>query len=74
MKQNCCPVCKITGLLVVVGALNWGLIGFFDLNAVAHFLGEATMATRVVYGVIGVAGLIKLVSCFKTCPCSKKPE
>jgi len=42
-------------LLVVVGGLNWGLIGFFDYDLVAYFFGDMTTITRVFYGAFGVA-------------------
>lgn len=74
MKKNtcCCPVCKVAGLLVVLGAVNWGLIGALNRNAVSALLGSGTKAERIVYIVIGVAGLMKFASCFVTCPCAKK--
>ena len=73
MKQGggCCVVCKIIGLLVIIGALNWGLVGIFQMNLVSKLLGDMTMPSRVVYGLVGVAGLLKLISCFKPCPCCK---
>lgn len=42
--------------LIVVGALNWGLWGFFQYNLVQDLFGESFLA-RVIYGVIGIAGL-----------------
>lgn len=66
-----CGVCKLVGLLVAIGAINWGLVGVFNVDLVARLLGGMTTAARVVYGVIGVAGLLKLVSLFKCCPCQK---
>ena len=63
-----CGVCKLVGLLVAIGAVNWGLVGVFNVDLVAKLLGGMTTAARVVYGVIGVAGLLKLVSLFKCCP------
>lgn len=72
MKNNNCAVCKILGALVIVGALNWGLVGILQIDLVARVLGEMTVASRIVYGLVGVAGLMKLVSCFKPCPCCKK--
>lgn len=45
-------------LLIVVGALNWGLVGFFQYDLVADiFGGMTTMGARVVYGLVGLAGL-----------------
>ncbi len=57
---------KTALLLAIVGALNWGLIGFFDWNLVDAVLGggarEATStASRVVYALVGLAGLTATV-------------
>ena len=72
MKQGCCGVCKVVGLLVIIGALNWGAVGIFQVNVVSMLLGDMTAASRVVYGLVGVAGLLKLICCFKECPACKK--
>ncbi len=64
-----CAVCKVVGLLVGIGALNWGLVGIFQFDIVERLLGTMTTGARVVYGLIGIAGLLKIVSCFKCCPC-----
>lgn len=71
MQNASCVVCKIVGVLVGLGALNWGLVGFFQIDLVANLLGNMTMPSRVVYGIIGVAGLLKLISLIKCCPCNK---
>lgn len=68
---KCCGVCKVVGLLVGIGALNWGLVGIFQVDLVAKLLGDMTTPARIVYGIIGVAGLLKLISLVKCCPCSK---
>ena len=68
----CCPICKVAGLLVVIGAINWGLVGALNKNLVSRLLGSGTTAERVVYIIIGVAGIMKLVSCFVCCPMAKK--
>lgn len=54
-------------VLVVVGALNWGLVGVFEWNLVTELVGQWPMAERVVYILVGVAGLWMLGKCFKTC-------
>ena len=71
---KCCAGCKIAGLLVVVGAINWGLVGIFQFNLVGTLLGDMTIASRVVYGLVGVAGGIKMIRCFTGWParCKKK--
>lgn len=66
-----CVVCKTGGLLAIVGAINWGLMGIFQVDLVAKLLGEMTTAARVVYGLIGVGGVVTLLSCLKCCPCTK---
>ena len=66
-----CGICKIVGLLVGIGALNWGLVGLFQVDLVAKLLGDMTGAARVVYGLIGLAGVLKLLSLVKCCPCQR---
>ena len=66
-----CGVCKIVGVLVILGALNWGLVGIFQVDLVARLLGDMTGASRAVYGLIGVAGILKVLSFFKCCPCQR---
>ena len=48
-------------ILIIVGGLNWGLVGFFDYNLVDSLFGVDSTAARVVYAVVGVAALYKLV-------------
>lgn len=43
--------------LVVVGALNWGLVGLFEFNLVEEILGAGTVAD-VIYVIVGIAGLM----------------
>lgn len=44
-------------ILLIVGALNWGLIALFEFDLVAWLFGEMTMLSRIVYGLVGIAGL-----------------
>ena len=50
--------------LVVIGALNWLMIGLFDTNVVAEIFGTGT-ATDVVYVLVGIAGLAMLPRLFE---------
>jgi hypothetical protein len=52
----------IVWLLVVIGALNWGLVGFFDWNLVTAIFGDMTTASRVVYALVGLGGVYMLVA------------
>ena len=57
----------LTKLLVIIGALNWGLVGFFQYDLVSEiFGGSFSMGARIVYSLIGLAGLYKL-SCYFCC-------
>lgn len=48
-------------VLILIGALNWGLVGFFDFNLVEALFGEESALTRVVYALVGLAALYKIV-------------
>lgn len=52
----------IAAVLVVVGALNWGLVGIFGFDLVKAVLGDGTMLSRLVYSLVGVAGLFQALS------------
>lgn len=72
MLKQSCFVCKIVGLLAIVGALNWGSIALFQVNFVERLLGQMPMALRVTYGLVGLSGLMLLASFFMVCPACKK--
>lgn len=44
-------------VLVIIGAINWGLIGFFQFDLVAALFGSMSAVSRVVYALVGIAGL-----------------
>lgn len=48
--------------LLLIGALNWGLVGFFGFNLVAYLFGEMSALSRVVYALVGLAALYDIVS------------
>lgn len=47
-------------LLVIVGGLNWGLVGLFNFDLVAYIFGAMTVVSRVVYVLVGIAALVLL--------------
>ena len=48
-------------VLVVIGAINWGLVGLLDMNLVASLLGgESSGLVKIVYIIVGVSGLLVL--------------
>ena len=46
--------------LVIVGGINWGLIGLFNYNLVEALFGSATWFTRIVYTVVGLAAIYSI--------------
>lgn len=48
--------------LLIVGGLNWGLVGLFDFNLVAELFGEASGLSRTIYTLVGLSGLWTLAS------------
>lgn len=67
---------KVACLLVVIGALNWGLVGLgwlagnADWNVVHMLLGQWMQVEAIVYVLVGLAGVYKLVACGKgQCGC-----
>ena len=49
---------KLSLVLVIIGAINWALIGIFQFDLVAYlFGGQSAMISRIVYTLVGAAGL-----------------
>ncbi|MDO8580743.1 MAG: DUF378 domain-containing protein [Candidatus Omnitrophota bacterium] len=65
-------ICKIAGILAIVGCLNWGAVGLLGTNVVENILGAGSTLTRVVYILVGLSGIVLLMSCCKACPVCKK--
>lgn len=60
--KKCIPA-HIAWILVIVGALNWGLVGLFDFNLVMTIFGSWPMVERVIYVLVGVGAVVSLVGC-----------
>ncbi len=59
-------ISRIALALVIVGGINWGLIGFFQFDLVATlFGGQNALLSRVVYGLVGLSALVCLGLLFK---------
>lgn len=54
---------KIALVLIIIGAINWGLIGIFQFDLVATIFGQMSMVSRIIYGLVGISGIwgIKLL-------------
>ncbi len=56
-------ILKITSyILVLVGALNWGLIGLFEFNLVEFMFGDMTLLARITYTFIGISAIVSAVA------------
>jgi len=51
----------VTLLLVIVGGLNWGLVGLFSFDLVAAIFGSGSLLARVVYILIGVSAVWQII-------------
>lgn len=60
MKMNWAD--KLSWLVVTLGALNWGLVGFFKYNLVDKIFGVGSTGSKVVYDIIGIAAVWSLWS------------
>lgn len=58
---------RLALILVIVGALNWGGIGLFGFDLVAFlFGGQLALLSRIIYGLVGLAGLWCITLLFRT--------
>lgn len=53
---------NISYILVLVGALNWGLVGLFDFDLVAKIFGEMSTLSRLVYSLVGLCAIISPIT------------
>ncbi|HNW25714.1 MAG TPA: DUF378 domain-containing protein [Candidatus Gastranaerophilaceae bacterium] len=54
-------------VLVLVGAINWGLIGLFGFDLVATLFGEMSYVSRVVYSLVGISAIISAFTVYYSC-------
>jgi uncharacterized membrane protein YuzA (DUF378 family) len=55
MRNNVLDYAALT--IAIIGAINWGLIGFFRFDLVAFLFGDMSWLSRIVYGLVGLCGL-----------------
>ncbi len=48
----------------IIGAINWGLVGLFNFDLVATLFGPMSIATRVIYTIVAIAGLVNIMLFF----------
>ncbi len=57
--------------LILIGAINWGLIGAFNFNLVSVLFGVNTILTNIIYILVGISGLCGLYMYGQTCKLNK---
>lgn len=55
--MNCKVLDSIALIITIIGAVNWGLIGFFSFDLVAFLFGNMSWLSRIVYALVGICGL-----------------
>lgn len=55
---------KIALVFTIIGGITWGVIGIFDFNIVDYIFMSNTVATRVVYSIVGICALFNLILLF----------
>lgn len=61
-------ITQIAFWLVIVGALNWGLVGLMDWNLVASLFGAMGIVSRIIYILVGVSAIWLIVDLFRNQP------
>lgn len=51
---------KVCLTLVIIGALNWGMVGIFNVNLVELVFGDDTLLTHLIYALVGISGLVSI--------------
>ena len=64
----------ITLVLLIVGGLNWGLVGLFDFDLVAAIFGPMSPLSRVVYVLVGLSALWQIVALARPIPHAATPH
>ena len=59
-------------ILVVIGGINWGLVGIFEYNLVSSIFGEMSVWSRLIYIIVGIAALYEIIDAFAESAHKKK--
>lgn len=54
-------------IIVLIGAINWGLVGIFEFDLVAFLFGEMTVLTRVIYAIVGLSAIFSAITAYISC-------
>ena len=54
-------------ILILLGALNWGMFGVFGTNVVAYLFGQGTILSNTIYALIGASAIINVILAYADC-------
>lgn len=74
MDKPKCPICWICAILVIVGAINWGLVGVLSFDLVAAIFGPMTLVSRIIYTLVGISGICMLIGLIGKCKKCEAPK
>lgn len=63
MERNWLDITAL--ILIIIGAVNWGLIGFFRFDLIACIFGQLSAISRIIYAIVGIAGIYSLILFWK---------
>lgn len=55
----------ISYILIIIGALNWAMVGIFNFDLVTMLFGEMSLVSRIIYVVIGFAAIVSIATTFR---------
>lgn len=58
-------------ILLLIGGLNWGLVGFFGFDLVTWLFGDGATLSKVIYALVGVSAVFVAIAYFTDCDCKK---
>lgn len=74
MTKKMHPICWVGFVLLIVGGLNWGLVGLAKFDLVAAIFGELSALARIIYILVGLSAIGVLIEVLGCCPlCKEKP-
>jgi len=63
MKRNWLDVISL--ILIIIGGINWGLVGFFGVDVIGMMFGDSSAVTRTIFVLVGLAAIYSLVLFWK---------
>ncbi|MGL4820873.1 MAG: DUF378 domain-containing protein [Bacilli bacterium] len=63
---------RIALVLVIIGAVNWGLIAVFNFNLVSMLFGADSLLANIIYGLVGISGILAIGMLFQPIPATEK--